>query len=155
MTSRRSVAGASRYSTPVRQARFDADLAALKEAAQEAMEHAYAPYSRFKVGAALIGEDGTVVAGCNVENASFPCGICAERAALAAALARGFRIFELLVVCTEAESPTPPCGMCRQALSEFAPNMTVVSITRGGREAKWPLRELLPSPFTPDSLDRA
>ena len=155
MSAPRRTTNPARYSTPVRQARFDADLAALKEAALDAMANAYAPYSKFKVGAALIGEDGTVVAGCNVENAAYPNGICAERAALAAAIARGFRIFELLVVATQAEEPTPPCGMCRQMLEEFAPGMTVVSVTRAGREAKWLLRDLLPHPFTPDSLERA
>ena len=144
-----------RASTPLRQVRFNADLAALKEAALEAMTFAYAPYSKFKVGAAIIGDDGTVVTGCNVENASYPAGMCAERSALAAAIARGFRVFELIVVATEAEEPTPPCGLCRQVLAELAPNAHVVSITTGGREQRWPLQELLPSPFTTHSLDRA
>ena len=144
-----------RASTPVRQVRFNADLAALKEAALEAMTRAYAPYSNFKVGAAIIGDDGTVFTGCNVENASYPAGMCAERSALASAIARGFRVFELIVVATEAEEPTPPCGLCRQVLSELAPGLCVVSITKSGLEHRWPLHELLPAPFTNHSLDRA
>lgn len=121
-------------------------------AALAAMRNAYAPYSRFRVGAALRGVDGTVVAGCNVENASFPSGTCAERGALAAAVARGVRQFDLLVVATEAVEPTPPCGMCRQALAEFAPGLSVVSITTGGKRAEWVLSDLLPQPFTPALL---
>ena len=155
MSAPRRTTGGGRYSTPVRQVRFDADLAALKESALAAMEHAYAPYSNFRVGAALIGEDGTVVAGCNVENASYPSGICAERTALGSAIARGFRVFELMVICTEAGEPTPPCGLCRQMLAEFAPGLMIVSHTTGGKESRWQLRELLPHPFNPHSLDRA
>lgn len=121
-------------------------------AAMAALRHAYAPYSRFRVGAALQAADGTVVSGCNVENAAFPSGTCAERGALSAAIARGLRDFDLLVVATEAADPTPPCGMCRQALAEFAPALVVVSVTTGGKEASWVLSDLLPHPFTPASL---
>ena len=121
-------------------------------AALAAMRHAYAPYSHFRVGAALRSTDGAVVVGCNVENASFPAGTCAERGALAASVAQGHREFDLLVVATAAVEPTPPCGMCRQALAEFAPNLTVVAITTGGKRAEWVLSDLLPQPFTPASL---
>jgi cytidine deaminase len=119
------------------------------------MERAYAPYSGFRVGAALTGAGGTIFVGCNVENASFPAGICAERAALMAAVAAGERRFSSLVVVSEAQAPTPPCGVCRQMLVEFAPTLAIHSVTRAGREAAWRLNELFPDPFTPTSLQHA
>ena len=108
------------------------------------MERAYAPYSNFRVGAALLGSDGSVTEGCNVENAAYPAGICAERAALAAAVARGVRGFRAITIVTSAGEPTPPCGMCRQALIEFTPELEIVSVTRSGKEARWVLSDLLP-----------
>jgi cytidine deaminase len=126
----------------------------LRERAEAAMEQAYAPYSRFRVGAALLASNGTVVEGCNVENASYPAGSCAERVAVGAAVARGLREFEALVIVTEAEIPTPPCGICRQVLMEFAPDLPVLSVTRSGAEARWKMSELLPHAFTPTSLGR-
>jgi cytidine deaminase len=124
----------------------------LRAAALGAMSRAYAPYSNFRVGAALQDKDGRVFIGCNVENASFGGTICAERAALAAALVAGSRTFDRLVVATEATEPTPPCGVCRQVLVEFAPAIEIISITAAGQEARWTLDALLPSPFTPHSL---
>jgi cytidine deaminase len=125
---------------------------ALRAAAERAMQVAYAPYSDFRVGAALLCADGEIIPGCNVENSSFPSGGCAERGALFAAVVSGRRQFTRLLIVTEAEDPTPPCGMCRQALVEFAPSLEITSITTSGSEAHWSLAELLPNPFTPQSL---
>ncbi|OYV74449.1 MAG: cytidine deaminase [Gemmatimonadetes bacterium 21-71-4] len=130
-------------------------LAELRNRAAEAMERAYAPYSQFRVGAALLAMDGTITVGCNVENAAYPAGVCAERVALGAAVAEGRREFLAVAIATEAGEPTPPCGVCRQALVEFAPELVVLSVTRGGREARWTLNELLPHAFTPHSLDHS
>jgi cytidine deaminase len=126
----------------------------LRERAAAAMANAYAPYSGFRVGAALLGSDGSVSEGCNVENASYPVGICAERAAIAAAVARGVRNFSAIVIATEAETPTSPCGMCRQVLMEFAPDLAVLSVTSNGAEAQWSMSDLLPAAFTPTSMGR-
>lgn len=119
-----------------------------------AMERAYAPYSRFRVGAALLASDGSITEGCNVENASYPAGICAERAAIASAVARGVRDFTAIVIATEADQPTPPCGMCRQVMMEFSPQLEVLSVTRAGAHARWTMSDLLPEAFTPTSLER-
>ena len=126
----------------------------VRAGAARAMERAYAPYSNFRVGAALLASDGSVVEGCNVENASYPAGLCAERVAVGAAIARGLREFVALAVVTEATEPTPPCGVCRQVLIEFAPELPVLSVTLGGAEARWSVSELLPHAFTPTSLGR-
>ena len=124
----------------------------LRDAAFAALEQAYAPYSSFRVGAAILAADGSVGVGCNVENASYPAGLCAERVAIGTLAARGMRRFMLLVIATEADSPTPPCGICRQMLAEFAPGLPIISVTRSGASARWSLADLLPTPFTPLSL---
>jgi cytidine deaminase len=130
-------------------------LESLVTLALSAMENAYAPYSSFRVGAAIRGVDGSETGGCNVENAAYPAGICAERTAVSAAVARGVQKFTLLVVASESETPTPPCGICRQVLVEFAPALQIVSVTTRGQRAVWQLSELLPAPFTPRSLTHA
>lgn len=132
----------------------DRQMIMLRERALAAMERAYAPYSNFRVGAALLSTDGSISEGCNVENAAYPAGICAERGAVSTAVARGSRTFAALVIATDAEEPTPPCGICRQVLEEFSPHLLVVSCTRSGDEARWSLDELLPKAFTPRSLQR-
>ena len=126
----------------------------LERAARSVMEQAYAPYSEFRVGAAVRGDDGSIAVGCNVENASFPAGLCAERAAVASAVARGVRRFTHIVIATEADAPTPPCGMCCQVLVEFCTSgdLEVLSVTRDGARARWRLSDLVPAPFTTDSL---
>jgi len=136
----------------------EAETQRLVAAAQRARAAAYAPYSGFRVGAALLCEDDAgadaIVVGCNVENASYPAGICAERAAVAAAVTRGFRRFRAIAIATEAASATSPCGICRQVLAEFAPELIVVSAPKDGDTVHWSLATLLPFAFLPDSLPR-
>ena len=127
----------------------------LIDEARQAQALAWAPYSRFSVGAALEASDGRVFRGCNVENASFPAGLCAERGALAAAVAQGARSFVRVVITSDAASPAPPCGVCRQALAEFAPSLEVVSVAPSGDTRCWSLADLLPFPFTTSSLAHA
>lgn len=130
----------------------------LVAAARQAQSAAYVPYSRFPVGAALLCVDDegveTIVTGCNVENASYPASLCAERAALGAAVSRGFRRFRAVAVATDAATPSSPCGICRQMLAEFAPDLEVVSVAADGGRAHWSLATLLPFAFLPDSLAR-
>jgi len=107
---------------------------------------AYAPYSGFKVGAALVTKSGKIFRGCNVENISLGLTICAERAAVAAAISSGERDFEMIVVVTDSENPTLPCGACRQVLTEFAPAMRIVAATPSGKVDELELAALLPKP---------
>ncbi len=120
--------------------------------AKSAMQLAYAPYSQFLVGAALEAEDGRIFDGCNVENASYPVGMCAERVAIGHAVVSGARSFRRLVVASSGETPASPCGMCRQALSEFGVDLEIRSVLRGGDERRWTLAELLPANFRPEDL---
>ncbi len=134
---------------------LDPELALLRAAADGVRGNAWCPYSQFPVGAALVADDGRVFLGCNVENASYPAGTCAERVALGAAIAAGSRRFTRVVITSTATDPTPPCGICRQALMEFAPDLDIVAISPDGRATRWSLAELLPVPFTPASLVHA
>jgi cytidine deaminase len=130
----------------------DASWDELQRAAADARNNAYAPYSRFTVGAALRTRSGAVFVGCNVENASYGATICAERAALAAAVAAGERDFVALAIASGATSPTPPCGICRQALAELAPKLSIRSFT-GDAHAEYALDALLPHAFDAGQLD--
>jgi cytidine deaminase len=126
---------------------------ALLEAAWTARDQAYAPYSGFHVGAALLLRDGSVFPGCNVENAAYPVTHCAERTAICAAVSRGMKPGDLLalVVVTEAETLTPPCGACRQVIAEFAGELPILLANRHGR-ALHDIRDLLPHAFTGRNL---
>jgi cytidine deaminase len=118
----------------------------LMDAARAARAHAYAPYSAFPVGAALLCADGSVVAGCNVENASYGLSMCAERTAIFAAVASGHRRFEAIAVAGPDDATTPPCGACRQVLSEFGPALRLLYLRAGAIEAT-SIAELLPAQF--------
>jgi cytidine deaminase len=122
-------------------------------AARDAMERAYAPYSNFRVGAAIVSGDH-IHQGQNIEIASYPISVCAERNAIAAMVNAGDRRLDAVAVVTDAETPTPPCGGCRQALWEFGPDAVVVAETTNGVRRSWTLRELLPDAFGPADLAR-
>jgi cytidine deaminase len=124
----------------------------LVAAALSARNQAYAPYSKFLVGAALLSEDGRIFTGCNVENASYGLTICAERNAVFAAVAAGCRTFTHIVIATDTPQPTPPCGACRQVLFEFSPNLIIGLATPAGLQSRYTLGELLPGAFGPKSL---
>ena len=122
--------------------------------AVEVAGRAYAPYSKFLVGAILVGKDGRIFAGCNVENISFGLTICAERNAVFAAVAAGCREFEKIVIVADTEVPASPCGACRQVLAEFDPDLEIVLANFRGQTEMFRLSQLLPRP-TAGILDRS
>ncbi len=126
-------------------------IAELVARAAQAREHAYAPYSAFPVGAALLLDSGEIVTGANVENASYGLSICAERAAVVRAIAKGARRYVAIAVVGPKELDLSPCGACRQFLSEFGLDIEVVML-RGGQPITRALRELLPDAFDAESL---
>jgi cytidine deaminase len=125
----------------------------LLDAAKAARLNAYAPYSNFAVGAAVRAEDGTIVAGCNVENASYGVGICAERNALTTAVAMGLRRFTEIAIAGPDGIATAPCGACRQFIAEFGPAMPV-TYTGPGEPVRTTLAHLLPESFGPHALGK-
>jgi len=125
---------------------------ALLAAARRASGKAYAPYSRFHVGAAVMADDGRIFAGANIENASYGLTSCAERNAVFAAVASGRRAFSAIAVAGGPESVTSPCGACRQVIFEFGPDAKVVSCCDGDGLRGWSIDELLPGAFGPKSL---
>lgn len=121
--------------------------AELLSAAIHARNQAYAPYSRFKVGAALRSVSGEIFSGCNVENASYGLTICAERTTVCNAVAAGLKTFNQMVIVADSESPCPPCGACRQFLFEFSPNLEIWITNLSGTVLFHRLHDLLPSAF--------
>lgn len=119
----------------------------LVEYSLEMRKRAYAPYSKFYVGAALLSTDGKVYGGCNVENAAFGAGICAERNALSSAIADNSRYFSAIAVSGNGDEFCVPCGICRQMLYEFAPDIDVLCANSHGEYKKYKLNELLPLAF--------
>jgi cytidine deaminase len=123
------------------------DRAALIDRARRAREHAVAPFSKFKVGAALETTEGTVITGCNVENATYGLTICAERVAMFKALSEGHRHFSRIAIVADTEEPTPPCGACRQILWEFGGDLEIVLANLTAEKGVYRLKDLLPLPF--------
>jgi cytidine deaminase len=126
---------------------MDTDWQALFQAARAAREGAYVPYSRYPVGAALLCDSGTVYRGCNIENAAYSACVCAERTALFAAYAAGERRFLAMAVVAASDRPVPPCGVCRQVLSELAPDMPMLLANMDGAIEHTTPRDLLPGAF--------
>jgi len=128
------------------------DVDALVQEAARARQNAYAPYSRYRVGAAVLTADGRIFTGCNVENAVYPLGLCAERVAIFKAVSEGYRDFKAIAVVTD--NGGSPCGSCRQVMHEFAPEMTVFIADERGEMRRTTVAELLPDSFGADDLKR-
>ena len=121
-----------------------------------AKEQAYSPYSKVRVGAALLCDDGTIVQGCNVENSVYPLSWCAERTAIVAAVSRGFRKFKAIAVTSDmVEKPISPCGACRQVMAEFGTDYDVYMVKPDSSYIKVTVQDLLPYSFLPDDLPLA
>uniref|UniRef100_A0A915BVV5 Cytidine deaminase n=1 Tax=Parascaris univalens TaxID=6257 RepID=A0A915BVV5_PARUN len=128
------------------------DANALTNAAKRAMERSYCPYSKFRVGAAVLTKDGAVITGGNVENASYGATICAERAAVVRAIAEGYTEFRAIAVAGATAEPTSPCGICRQFLVEFGNMQVILTSTISNQRIETTLNKLLPQSFGPKSL---
>lgn len=129
---------------------------ALFEAAENVRKHAHTPYSKFKVGAALLADDGKIYAGCNIENAAYPVGNCAEPSAISAMIAGGARRIKRVYVTGPGSDPVTPCGACRQRIREFANNdVLITSHGVDGEPLTMSLEQLLPHSFGPEHLDHS
>jgi len=124
----------------------------LISAARQARENAHAPYSNFRVGAALRAASGRIFGGCNVENATYGLTVCAERIAIFKAISEGERGFDAIAVVTDTDKLTPPCGACRQLIWEFCGDVPVILANLKGKTEVIPMRELFPKPFDSSSL---
>jgi len=124
----------------------------MQVAAEGAMKNAYCRYSKFRVGAAVLSDDGQIFAGCNVENASYGLTMCAERNAIFQAVAQGARKVKAVVIVTPTETLTPPCGGCRQVINEFGPEAEIFVFGSGNTARHFKLSELLPDAFGPENL---
>jgi cytidine deaminase len=127
--------------------------AALIAAAREARRHARAPYSKFKVGAALETRDGLVFTGCNIENATYGLTICAERVAVFKAMSEGHRAFRRIAIVSGTSGPTPPCGACRQILWEFGGDVEIIMANTRRETGRHQLTDLLPMPFDERNIE--
>jgi cytidine deaminase len=124
----------------------------LRELARVASEHAYCPYSRFRVGAAVLSDRGEIFTGCNVENASYGLTICAERNAIFRMVAERHTIIRAVAIYTPTATATAPCGACRQVIHEFGPGAEVISFCDGPYQVHMTLADLLPGAFGPSDL---
>ncbi len=115
--------------------------------ARRAMKNAYAPYSKFRVGAALLTDDGQIYTGCNVENSSYGAANCAERTAVFTAVCHGARKFQKIAIIADSDEPVKPCGICRQVLFEFSPKMEIITVGASGTIERATLATLLPQGF--------
>jgi cytidine deaminase len=130
------------------------NLPDLERAARASAKNAYAPYSEFRVGAAVLTASGRIYSGCNVENASYGLTCCAERNAIFAAVAAGETVVQAVAIYTPTSAPTPPCGACRQVIAEFGPTARVISICDGAERIETTVPKLLPGSFARKSLRR-
>lgn len=131
------------------------EFAELIQKAKEAKKQAYAPYSGFHVGAALLCKDGTIFTGCNIENSAYGPTNCAERTAIFKAVSEGFREFEAIAIISDSKQPTAPCGVCRQVMAEFCDPETfrIILMNGAGEIREYLLKELLPLGFTGKALE--
>lgn len=124
----------------------------MRQVAMQVSENAYCPYSKFRVGAAVLTDSGEIFGACNVENASFSLTICAERSAVFQAVAKGHYKIKAVVVITSTDYATPPCGACRQVINEFGPEADIFSFGKAEKHLHFNLKKLLPEAFGRDSI---